>query len=381
MRQFFLFVMIIWVGVGCSPQPKEVNTFLPDQYPEKLSDWGVLLHAHQRLSPNQQVEVYQLNSTLFTDYAHKLRTIWLPEQSQMGYQVDEAFDFPVGAVISKTFYYPKHKEYTKENWVFQKTFDEQADFSSHGFSLDLNQVHLVETRLLVKQQHGWDVIAYHWQKNQQDAYREIAGDSFQATLIDMNGKKESFVYVAPDQNQCAGCHAPNHSSKKIQPIGPKARHLNTLVHRAMGEENQLMRWQRMGLLKNLPLMEYIPKNADETRPNEFKLSHRARSYLDINCGHCHNPDGPADTSGLFLDNQPYPLLQIGFCKPPIAAGKGSGGHRFDIVPGNAQESILVYRMATTDPGEMMPELGRSLVHQEGLALVTEWINQLEGRCD
>jgi hypothetical protein len=29
---------------------------------------------------------------------------------------------------------------------------------------------------------------------------------------------------------------------------------------------------------------------------------------------------------------------------------------------------------------MMPETGRSLVHQEGVALIDQWIAQLQGEC-
>ena len=49
----------------------------------------------------------------------------------------------------------------------------------------------------------------------------------------------------------------------------------------------------------------------------------------------------------------------------------------DIVPGKATESIIWYRMQTTDPGERMPELGRNLVHKEGVALIKEWIDQMK----
>ena len=56
-------------------------------------------------------------------------------------------------------------------------------------------------------------------------------------------------------------------------------------------------------------------------------------------------------------------------KPPVAAGRGSGGLAYDIVPGKPDKSILVFRTASTDAGIMMPELGKRLVHEEGLALV------------
>ena len=57
----------------------------------------------------------------------------------------------------------------------------------------------------------------------------------------------------------------------------------------------------------------------------------------------------------------------------MAAGLGSGGRSFDIVPGQPDQSILTYRIASIDPGVMMPELGKRLVHEEGVALIRQWI--------
>jgi hypothetical protein len=72
--------------------------------------------------------------------------------------------------------------------------------------------------------------------------------------------------------------------------------------------------------------------------------------------------------------------KLGVCKSPVAAGKGSGGRMFGIAPGQPDSSILVYRMEANDPGVMMPEIGRAVPHEEGIALVKEWIAGLEGEC-
>jgi len=63
-------------------------------------------------------------------------------------------------------------------------------------------------------------------------------------------------------------------------------------------------------------------------------------------------------------------------KPPVAAGRGSGGFDYDIVPGDPDHSILLYRLDSTDPGIMMPELGRSTIDQEGVALIRAYIEAL-----
>jgi hypothetical protein len=68
------------------------------------------------------------------------------------------------------------------------------------------------------------------------------------------------------------------------------------------------------------------------------------------------------------------------CKPPVAAGQGTGDRRFGIVPGHPEDSILIYRMESMDPGAMMPELGRAVVHAEGVGLIAEWVRSLPGDC-
>jgi hypothetical protein len=60
-------------------------------------------------------------------------------------------------------------------------------------------------------------------------------------------------------------------------------------------------------------------------------------------------------------------------KRPVAAGRGAGELLFDIVPGKPDQSILTYRMASTEGGVAMPELGKATVHKDGLAVVERWI--------
>ena len=61
----------------------------------------------------------------------------------------------------------------------------------------------------------------------------------------------------------------------------------------------------------------------------------------------------------------------------MAAGRGSGDLKVSVDPGHPDRSILLYRMASTEPGVMMPELGRTLVHEEGLTLIRAWIDGMK----
>ncbi|MCY1346299.1 hypothetical protein D9M69_323820 [compost metagenome] len=64
----------------------------------------------------------------------------------------------------------------------------------------------------------------------------------------------------------------------------------------------------------------------------------------------------------------------------MAAGKGSGDRLVDIHPGQPDRSVLIYRMDSSDPSVMMPELGRSVAHREGVDLLVRWIASLDGGC-
>ncbi|WP_323846906.1 SO2930 family diheme c-type cytochrome [Microbulbifer magnicolonia] len=360
---------------GCDAPRQQVTVYERDAVPERLSDWHIVEVIDGELTPNSGVTPYDLNTALFTDYAHKLRTVWMPAGTSAKYG-DERFDYPVGTVLSKTFYYPKDA-----SGAVLRTDDYRNDYveGRAGEALDLDNVRLMETRLLVKRADGWQALPYVWNAEQTEATLEIAGDASRLQLVSAAGDSSAFTYVVPDANQCAGCHADNHTEKSIKPLGPRARHLNKDYAYASGVQNQLLHWQQIGYLSDMPEFAAIPRNADYADTG-LPLEERARAYLDINCGHCHNPSGAADTSGLMLAHNEEDRRRLGLCKPPVAAGTGSGNRLFAIVPGEPDKSILNFRVESTDPGAMMPELGRSLVHEEGTALLREWIASMPGSC-
>ena len=98
--------------------------------------------------------------------------------------------------------------------------------------------------------------------------------------------------------------------------------------------------------------------------------------MDINCGHCHSSTGGANSTGLYLDLTEVRPTHLGINKKPVATGRGSGGFKYSIAPGNSDESILLHRMIYTDPGVMMPESGRSLTHHEAIGMIKDWVDQM-----
>jgi uncharacterized repeat protein (TIGR03806 family) len=311
----------------------------------KLSSYQFFTGDLKNLQPAEGVYPYSLNSPLFSDYAFKKRFVKIPKGKKVAYHATEVFNFPEGTVLIKNFYYPLD---------FQKP---EADRR------------ILETRLLILEKGNWKALPYIWNDEQTEAYLEVAGKNISVKWVHYNGEKRTVNYSVPNVNQCKGCHL---RGDKISPIGPSARQLNGFTKKS----NLLMEWQQHELLEGLPPLENVPLLASYENKSE-PIDKRARAWLEINCAHCHRPDGSAKTSGLHLLADIGESTVIGIGKAPVAAGKGSGGRLYSIVPGKPDESIIQYRIESIHPGIMMPEVGRTLVHEEGVALIRQWIQELK----
>jgi uncharacterized repeat protein (TIGR03806 family) len=317
---------------------------------EKLSDYGLFTGKLADLVPADDLVPYTLNTPLFTDYAEKLRFLRIPPGTVIPYNDSSVFDFPAGTVLVKNFFYPK-------------------DFRDPSRGREI-----IETRLLVRDEKGWKALPYVWNKEQTEAYLDVAGETRQVKYTDVAGKSRQHAYYIPNMNQCKGCH---NRYETMAPIGPSARQLNGEMIYGGKTMNQLAYWASRGMISGMPDREQLPVGVKWDDPRTGSLDQRARAWLDINCGHCHRPGGPASTSGLYLTVHEKDPLRLGIGKAPVAAGRGSGDLQVSIMPGQPEKSILLYRMASTDPGVMMPELGRSLAHGEGIALIRQWIREMK----
>jgi len=349
---FAALAAVLSLGAAPAPAPDAtpvaLRLLLARTPAPKLADYHLFTDDGAE-HPNAGLTPYALNTPLFSDYAEKSRFLYLPPGKTARYRATGPLDLPVGATLIKTFAYP-------------------ADFRRPN-----EKVRKLETRLLIHRRSGWVALAYVWNAEQTEAKLKRAGTRIDVSFVDVKGRSRQIDYHVPNANQCKECHS---LSGRIAPIGPKARNLNGDFAYAEGPENQLARWTRTGLLVGAPTPDKAPRTARWDDPAE-PIEARGRAYLDGNCGHCHNPRGMASNSGLFLDLEEVRGAKIGIGKRPVAAGKGSGDLEVDLVPGHPDASIIAYRMASTDPGVMMPELGRSIVHEEGLALIREYIAKMQ----
>lgn len=297
--------------------------------PRTLAEFGFFADAAAQ-APAARVIPYRLNTPLYSDGADKLRFIYLPEGVSATAAGEDLLEIPVGAALIKTFAFGEGEARR-----------------------------LIETRVLLHRADGWVALPYLWNAEQTEARLAVAGARLDVTTP----RGEAISYRVPNKNQCKECHG---LAGDVIPIGPKARNLSHEWLRDMVGRGMLDR---------------VPEGADvlpvwETR-SEASAAETARAYLDVNCAHCHRPSATASNSGLDLRWEQSNPAAIGVMKRPVAAGRGSGGLLFDIVPGKPEESILAHRMASSEPGVAMPELGKATVDPEGVEAVERWIASLE----
>ncbi|MBX7072737.1 MAG: hypothetical protein K1X71_06275 [Pirellulales bacterium] len=343
-------------AAGCGRSTSGFDPASDAEPPESLTALGIFVGDGRSQQPAPGVIPYDINTPLFSDYATKYRFVKLPAGGKAQYNADRALDFPVGTIIAKTFAYP------------------------HDMRDPTQGERLMETRILLHRADGWVGLPYVWNDEQTEARLEVVGAVKPVKWIHTDGNERAIDYLIPNANQCKGCHKAERDT--MLPIGPKARHMNRdLVYHDRDQpytENQLTHWTRIGALEGAPAdPAAAPRMAVWNDPSSGSLNDRARAWLEINCAHCHNPGGNARNSGLNLMASTERPFEFGVFKPPVAAGRGSGGLRYDIVPGKPDESVLVFRIGSDHPEVMMPEIGRRLVHQEGLALIREWVASLE----
>jgi uncharacterized repeat protein (TIGR03806 family) len=319
---------------------------------ETLSEYCLFGGRPAEHVPGPGVIPFDPISVLYADRSLKERFVVVPDGETITFDESERWTYPDGTILVKTFYF----------------WNDATDHSKGR--------RLLETRLIVKNEGAWEPYIYIWDPEQTDAVFDRVGDWIDLERVDESGETVMTTYRVPNKNQCKSCHE---QSDAVVPLGPRTFQLNREYDYGgeVGVKNQLQHWADEGLFDEPPadpsslfaLTDYTDESAD--------LDDRARSYLEVNCAHCHNPDGAADPSGLKLSVTITEPHEYGVCRTPVAAGGGSGGYFYDIVPGEPDESILMFRMSSTDPDVKMPELPTQTADDFGVDLMREWIAAME----
>lgn len=334
-------------------------------YP-KLSDYKFFEGDLKEQKPALDVLPFEPASALFTDYAKKKRFVWMPKGTKATYNTDgKVLELPIGAALIKTFYYDNVQNVTP-----------------------LGASRLIETRVMIRKATGWIFANYVWNTEQTEAVFDLVGSFTNISWKDENNVVKTTDYRIPSDVQCIICHKTQqvvdiNVITAFTPIGIKPQNLNFNYNYGTETKNQLTKWIELGYLEDNINLPSAANTTVDYRDTSKSLDLRARSYVDANCAHCHMDDRHCDYRPMrfaFADSgNENGYTNMGACVPTSDMQGFPEALNTIVSPGNIDRSMLYYRLNTTNETYRMPLHGRTIIHEEGIQLIEQWINALP-RC-
>jgi putative heme-binding domain-containing protein len=333
-------------------------------FPTRLSETGLFESVKEQVSAPGVVP-FSINAAQWIDHGTAERWLALP-----GLGTARVHDAPVpipGGFFSGEVFFPK-------DGVLAKTISLETERGNPRSRRRL------ETQILHFDGVEWHGYTYAWNEEQTDAVLvPAAGMDRQITVTDAQaaGGKRSQTWHFPSRTECLTCHNPwaGHTLAFTLPQLQRERAYGPT------RDNQVRALEYAGLIELLasPATSTraikLPPRLTDPSDTQAELSERARSYLQVNCAHCHRfgGGGTADLElrhGVALERTKS--LEV---RPTQGTFGIAGAHI--LSPGDPFRSVLYYRMAKTGPGRM-PHIGSALVDEDGLRLMHTWISTLSG---
>ncbi len=320
------------------------------EFPRKLSESGLFASTKEH-KPADGVVPYAINAAMWTDHATAERFLAIPGEGRVT-ETNGGLTVPNGSVLARTV----SREMERGN---PKT------------------ARRVETQVLHFEEKSWRPYTYIWNDEQTDAMlADPEGSIKPFTIRDKAapGGARTVNHRIHSRAECTQCHNPwvgdkyaSYGRQSASPLGFSLAQLD----RDVAGTSQLARFERDGVIAgsthhaSVRLVDPYDDTAD--------LNQRARSYLHVNCSHCHlvNAGGTA-TIQLGADIAPQDMRAFG-ARPTQGT--------FDIEdariirPGDPDGSVLLYRMAKLGGGRM-PRLGSNEVDEKAVMLISRWIEQM-----
>lgn len=347
----------------------------PHRFPTRLSESGIFASmAKQQAAPG--VLPFSINAESWADHATAQRWLGVPgngtirlhekPQNIEGSMFRRTTDFPTDTVLVKTL----------------------------SLALDATQPddqRRIETQVLHFDGREWRGYTYAWNDQQTDAELvPAAGTSRTFTVADPEapGGKRVQHWRYPSRMECNRCHNPwaEHTLAFNLP------QLNRDHDYGGIQANQIRTLRHIGLLEDVPperkpwepQAAYTPRSV-ETLPRlvdpydaSADLDTRGRSYLHVNCAHCHRFNGGGSAHIHIPFDTPLEKTQAIGVRPTQGTFAIPGAQI--VAPGDPYRSVLYYRLAKTGPGHM-PAIGARMIDRRGVQLIHDWIRQLPLRLD
>ena len=323
----------------------------PINAPTLLSQTGAFSDLSS-LTPAKGLVPFEPNVTFWSDGASKKRWIALPNDGSHNSAAEQIV-------------FSENGDWTFPNGtVFVKHFDLLMD------ETDPSSSKKIETRFTVKGEDGQIYfLTYRWREDESDADLVVGGADRTLSIQTASGTQQQ-TWHYPNNSECFTCHSTSES------LGINTRQLNGNFSYPSGvADNQLRTMNHLNWFSN-PLNEgNIPGylSVSPISDASASLEKRALSYLDVNCGYCHEP-GNVQVNIDFRFTTPLDQKNIMQVDPEDDLGI-QGAKR--IFQGDHSRSVIFHRMNSLQTAVMMPPLSKFLVDQEGTDLIRDWINSLD----
>jgi putative heme-binding domain-containing protein len=242
----------------------------------------------------------------------------------------------------------------------------------------------LETQILHYDGEDWRGYSYWWRPDHSDADL-VPADGTEQTLTVPDplvlGGQRQWTWQVPSRAQCLACH----NVWAEFTLAFNLWQLNGPGCACSTGANQLLAFQHLGLIQrvdaqNQPLSPWDdsaarswPALVDPYNP-QHSLESRARSYLHVNCAHCHRFGGGGGQVVLELDIR-KPLAETGIYNIRPRQGDFGLADACLIAAGEPGRSVLLYRVAKFGRGRM-PHWGSEWPDRAGIELLCDWICQL-----
>jgi uncharacterized repeat protein (TIGR03806 family) len=344
---------------------QQVYKLVPDRgsdasitFPRTLGQTGLFASVKDQ-APASGVIPYAINAEFWSDHATAERWMAIPDRGKVVVDESGRWKAPEGSVLARTVSLEL----------------ERGDPKSRR---------RLETQILHFEEGSWRPYTYIWDEAQADAtLADAEGASRTLRIKDQHapGGERVQAYRVHARSECALCHNPWVEVKTTvygrQSASPLAFHTSQLNRETEVEgvsRDQIQSWQGSGLLDG-PSPAALRKAPRLANPynREESLEARARSYLEVNCAHCHQHGAGGSANIVLSSSAPLDRTRA-LGERPMQGGFGIVDARI-IAPGDPEGSVLYYRMAKLGGGRM-PRIGSALVDEAGVDLIHDWIESL-----
>lgn len=313
-------------------------------FPRKLSETGLFENTSQQ-TLSKGVVRFSIEQPMWQDDAVAEHYLGLPSDSKVTvYNSPQPLSHM--AMFASRLHYPA-------GTVLAKTIRQNN--------------HNIETQVLYFDGTRWHGYTYIWNDEQTDA--ELAPREGKEIRF---GDGEPKRWRVHSRTECFQCHNP-------WPETTLAFTPEQLHQVSKGRDSTWLQLCEKGYIQTVDANQKpVPAEACVRialrSDNVASLEDRARSYLHANCAHCHQFGAG---TGVALDlRRPNSMQELKMVSVTPEKGKFGFVDSKLIDPGKSDNSILLYRLASSSVGHM-PHIGAREVDFAGVALLANWIDSMK----